>query len=125
MPLTHHAWLSQCSLLVTTAVLRFTRAHSCVQRIHPSAPTRTRVTDLDWSESRRNTRVTLRRPCRLGEGITTSLLGKPVLDEGIPFHTGVLGHLGTTASAELMSACDTLLLVGTNGPWTEFYPAPG
>lgn len=62
---------------------------------------------------------------RLGAGITTSLLGKPVLDEGLPFHTGVMGHLGTTASAELMRGCDTLLLVGTNDPWTEFYPAPG
>jgi pyruvate dehydrogenase (quinone) len=24
-----------------------------------------------------------------------------------------------------MKGCDTLLLVGTNDPWTEFYPAPG
>jgi pyruvate dehydrogenase (quinone) len=62
---------------------------------------------------------------RLGAGITASLLGKPVLDEGLPFHTGVMGHLGTTASAELMRGCDTLLLIGTNDPWTEFYPAPG
>ncbi|MFI7600189.1 thiamine pyrophosphate-requiring protein [Actinoplanes sp. NPDC049681] len=62
---------------------------------------------------------------RLGAGITTSLLGKPVLDEALPYHTGVMGHLGTTASAELMRGCDTLLLIGTNDPWTEFYPAPG
>ncbi|MEU8820122.1 thiamine pyrophosphate-requiring protein [Actinoplanes sp. NPDC048796] len=62
---------------------------------------------------------------RLGAGVTASLLGKPVLDEGLPFHTGVMGHLGTTASTELMRACDTLLLIGTNDPWTEFYPAPG
>ncbi|MFC7533517.1 thiamine pyrophosphate-requiring protein [Actinoplanes sp. GCM10030250] len=62
---------------------------------------------------------------RLGAGITASLLGKPVLDENLPFHTGVMGHLGTTASAELMRECDTLLLLGTNDPWTEFYPAPG
>jgi pyruvate dehydrogenase (quinone) len=62
---------------------------------------------------------------RLGAGITASLLGKPVLDEALPFHTGVMGHLGTTASAELMRECDTLLLVGTNDPWTEFYPKPG
>ncbi|MVA77088.1 thiamine pyrophosphate-requiring protein [Auraticoccus sp. F435] len=62
---------------------------------------------------------------RLGAGITTSLLGKPVLDEALPFHTGVMGHLGTTASAELMRGCDTLLLIGTNDPWTEFYPRPG
>jgi pyruvate dehydrogenase (quinone) len=62
---------------------------------------------------------------RLGAGVTASLLGKPVLDETLPFHTGVMGHLGTTASAELMRGCDTLLLVGTNDPWTEFYPKPG
>ena len=62
---------------------------------------------------------------RLGAGITASLLGKPVLDETLPFHTGVMGHLGTTASAQLMQECDTLLLIGTNDPWTEFYPKPG
>ncbi|MEU4361475.1 thiamine pyrophosphate-requiring protein [Promicromonospora sp. NPDC023987] len=62
---------------------------------------------------------------RLGAGITTSLLGKPLLDESLPYHCGVMGHLGTTASADLMAGCDTLLIVGSNDPWTEFYPAPG
>ena len=62
---------------------------------------------------------------RLGAGVTTSLLGKPVLDEGLPFHCGVMGHLGTLASADLMTSCDTLLVVGSNDPWTEFYPPPG
>jgi pyruvate dehydrogenase (quinone) len=62
---------------------------------------------------------------RLGAGITASLLGKAVVDEALPLHTGVMGHLGTTASAQLMAHCDTLLMVGTNDPWTEFYPAPG
>ena len=61
----------------------------------------------------------------LGAGITASLLGKPGPDETLPFHTGVMGHLGSTASRELMRECDTLLLIGTNDPWTEFYPAPG
>lgn len=62
---------------------------------------------------------------RLGAGVTTSLLGKPLLDESLPYHCGVMGHLGTTASAELMAGCDTLLVVGSNDPWTEFYPEPG
>ena len=61
----------------------------------------------------------------LGAGVTASLLGKPVLDEALPWHTGVMGHLGTTASANLMENCDTLLIVGSNDPWTEFYPPPG
>ena len=62
---------------------------------------------------------------RLGAGITTSLLGKPVLDEREPLHCGVMGHLGTTSSADLMAGCDTLLIVGSSDPWTEFYPEPG
>ena len=62
---------------------------------------------------------------RLGAGVAVSLLGKPVLDESLPYHCGVMGHLGTTAAADLMARCDTLLIVGSNDPWTEFYPAPG
>ncbi|MFI5835692.1 thiamine pyrophosphate-binding protein [Micromonospora sp. NPDC051300] len=62
---------------------------------------------------------------RLGAGVATSLLGKPVLDERLPFHTGVLGEVGTTAAAQLMGGCDTLLMVGTNDPWTDWFPLPG
>jgi pyruvate dehydrogenase (quinone) len=62
---------------------------------------------------------------RLGAGVTTSLLAKSVLDEDLPVHCGVMGHLGTTASADLMARCDTLLIVGSSDPWTEFYPPPG
>jgi pyruvate dehydrogenase (quinone) len=62
---------------------------------------------------------------RLGAGVTTSLLGKPWVDERRPTSAGVMGHLGTSASAFLMSSCDTLLIVGSNDPWTEFYPPPG
>ncbi|MEW2445250.1 thiamine pyrophosphate-binding protein [Micromonospora marina] len=62
---------------------------------------------------------------RLGAGVATSLLGKPVLDERLPFHTGVLGEVGTTAAAQLMGGCDTLLMIGTNDPWTDWFPMPG
>ncbi|WP_166139382.1 thiamine pyrophosphate-requiring protein [Nocardioides ochotonae] len=62
---------------------------------------------------------------RLGAGVSTSLLGKPHWDESLPYSCGVMGHLGTTASGWLYDQCDTLLIVGSNDPWTEFYPAPG
>jgi pyruvate dehydrogenase (quinone) len=62
---------------------------------------------------------------RLGAGVTTSLLGKPWWDEARPESCGVMGHLGTTASGWLMDQCDTLLVVGSNDPWSEYYPAPG
>jgi thiamine pyrophosphate-dependent acetolactate synthase large subunit-like protein len=61
---------------------------------------------------------------RLWAGVTTSLLGKPWVDERLPTSAGVMGHLGTSASAFLMSSCDTLPIVGSNDPWTEFSP-PG
>jgi pyruvate dehydrogenase (quinone) len=62
---------------------------------------------------------------RLGAGIAAALLGKPVLDNSLPHHTGVMGHLGSTASDRLMSGCDGLLIVGSNEPYTEFLPQPG
>ncbi|SCF14151.1 pyruvate dehydrogenase (quinone) [Micromonospora coriariae] len=62
---------------------------------------------------------------RLGAGVATSLLGKPVLDERLPYHAGVLGEVGTSSAAELMGGCDTLLMVGTNDPWTDYFPMPG
>ncbi|MGM0930798.1 MAG: thiamine pyrophosphate-requiring protein [Actinomycetota bacterium] len=62
---------------------------------------------------------------KLGAGITTSLLGKPYVDESLPFAAGTMGHLGTGASGQVLGNCDTLLIVGSNDPWTEFYPPPG
>ncbi|MDV8001072.1 thiamine pyrophosphate-requiring protein [Rhodococcus sp. IEGM 1408] len=62
---------------------------------------------------------------RLDAGVTMSLLGKPYVDESRPLVGGTMGHLGTTASARILQNCDTLLIVGSNDPWTEFYPVPG
>jgi pyruvate dehydrogenase (quinone) len=62
---------------------------------------------------------------RLGAGITTSLLGKPYVDESLPNVAGTMGHLGTSASGQVLGGCDTLLIIGSNDPWTEFYPPPG
>ena len=62
---------------------------------------------------------------RLGAGAAKALLGKPVLDDRLPWVTGSIGLLGTTASWELMRSCDTLLILGSNMPYSEYYPAPG
>jgi pyruvate dehydrogenase (quinone) len=62
---------------------------------------------------------------RLGAGLSTALLGKGVIDERSPWNTGAIGLLGTTASWHLMRECDTLLIVGSTMPYTEYYPAPG
>ncbi|RWZ51521.1 thiamine pyrophosphate-requiring protein [Labedella phragmitis] len=62
---------------------------------------------------------------RLGAGVTTSLLGKPFVDEHHELVAGTMGHLGTVASGHVLTECDTLVIVGSHDPWTEFYPAPG
>ncbi len=62
---------------------------------------------------------------KLGAAVVTSLLGKPYVDEALPYAAGTMGHLGTSASGWVMTNCDTLLIIGSNDPWTEFYPPPG
>ncbi|WP_426757438.1 thiamine pyrophosphate-requiring protein [Myxococcus sp. Y35] len=61
----------------------------------------------------------------LGAGVAKALLGKAVLPDDLPYVTGSIGLLGTKASWDLMSECDTLLMVGTSFPYSEFLPKEG
>jgi pyruvate dehydrogenase (quinone) len=61
----------------------------------------------------------------LQAGVAKALLGKATVPDDLPFVTGAIGHLGTTASETLMQNCDTLLMIGTNEPFTEFLPPVG
>jgi pyruvate dehydrogenase (quinone) len=58
----------------------------------------------------------------LGAGIAKPLLGKDVVPDDLPFVTGSIGLLGTRPSYEMMQDCDTLLIVGSNFPYTQFLP---
>lgn len=62
---------------------------------------------------------------KLGAGVAKALLGKSVLPDDLPFVTGSIGLLGTRPSSDLMNACDTLLIVGSGFPWSEFLPKNG
>ena len=62
---------------------------------------------------------------RLGAGVAKALLGKCVIPDDVPYCTGSIGLLGTKASWELMQGCDTLLMIGSGFPYTEFLPKPG
>ena len=61
----------------------------------------------------------------LGCGVAKALLGKAALPDALPFVTGTIGLLGTKPSWELMSGCDTLLMVGSSFPYPEFLPEEG
>jgi pyruvate dehydrogenase (quinone) len=62
---------------------------------------------------------------QLGAGIAKALLGKFAVPDDLPFVTGSIGLLGTVPSWELMSGCDTLLMVGSSFPYSEFLPEEG
>ncbi|MGZ5050111.1 MAG: thiamine pyrophosphate-requiring protein [Methylobacter sp.] len=61
----------------------------------------------------------------LGAGIAKALLGKAAVADDIPFVTGSIGLLGTKPSYNMMTDCDTLLMVGSSFPYSEFLPEEG
>jgi len=61
----------------------------------------------------------------LGAGVAKALLGKDVLADDLPYVTGSIGLLGTRPSYEMMRDCDTLLIVGSNFPYSQFLPKYG
>ncbi|MCX4744919.1 thiamine pyrophosphate-requiring protein [Kitasatospora sp. NBC_01287] len=61
----------------------------------------------------------------LGAGVAKALLGKDVLPDTLPYVTGSIGLLGTRPSYELMRDCDTLLVIGSSFPYSNFLPEFG
>ena len=62
---------------------------------------------------------------RLGAGIAKALLGKMAVPDDLPNVTGAIGLLGTAPSWKMMEECDTLLMVGSSFPYSEYLPRPG
>jgi pyruvate dehydrogenase (quinone) len=61
----------------------------------------------------------------LGAGIAKALNGRAVVPDDVPYVTGCIGLLGTKPSDDMMQGCDTLLMVGTSFPYSEWLPEPG
>ncbi|HEY1583306.1 MAG TPA: thiamine pyrophosphate-requiring protein [Chthoniobacterales bacterium] len=61
----------------------------------------------------------------LGAGVAKALLGKAVIPDDLPYCTGPIGLLGTKPSWDMMTECDTLLMVGSSFPYSEFLPKEG
>jgi pyruvate dehydrogenase (quinone) len=58
----------------------------------------------------------------LGAGIAKALNGRAVVPDDV---TGSIGLLGTRPSDDMMQGCDTLLMVGTSFPYSEWLPEVG
>ena len=61
----------------------------------------------------------------LGAGVAKALNGRDVLPDDLPWVTGSIGLLGTKPSDVMMQGCDTLLMVGSGFPYSEWLPEPG
>ncbi|HEY7176486.1 MAG TPA: thiamine pyrophosphate-dependent enzyme, partial [Micromonosporaceae bacterium] len=61
----------------------------------------------------------------LGAPVIKTLSGKMVLSDESPFVTGGIGLLGTAPNVDLVDDIDTLVMLGTNFPYTKHLPAPG
>jgi pyruvate dehydrogenase (quinone) len=84
-----------------------------------------RVAILIGQGARRAAPEVLQLADLLGAGVAKALLGKDVLSDELPFVTGAIGLLGTRPSWELMTGCDTLLMVGSSFPYSQFLPEWG
>ena len=61
----------------------------------------------------------------LGAGIAKALLGKAAVPDDLPYVTGSIGLLGTRPSYDMMMNCDTLFMVGSGFPYSEWLPPEG
>jgi pyruvate dehydrogenase (quinone) len=62
---------------------------------------------------------------KLQTGFAKALLAKAVLPDDLAFSTGQIGLLGTKPSWQMMRDCDTLLMIGSTFPYSEFLPKEG
>jgi pyruvate dehydrogenase (quinone) len=62
---------------------------------------------------------------KLQAGVAKALLGKAALPDDLPWVTGSIGLLGTKPSWNLMTGCDTFLMIGSGFPYSEFLPEEG
>lgn len=61
----------------------------------------------------------------LGAGVAKTSLGRAALPDELPYVTGPIGLLGSTASEAMMSDADTLFMIGTSFPYAEWLPEEG
>ena len=61
----------------------------------------------------------------LGCGVARALNGRDVVPDDVPWVTGSIGLLGTKPSDDMMENCDTLVMIGSSFPYSEWLPEPG
>lgn len=61
---------------------------------------------------------------KLQAPVVKALLGKAVLPDNSEFNLGGLGMLGTEPASKAMDEADTILMIGTSFPYSDYLPNP-
>ena len=61
----------------------------------------------------------------LGAGVAKALNGRAAVPDDLPFVTGPIGLLGSKPTYDMIEGCDTLLMVGSSFPYSEWLPEVG
>jgi pyruvate dehydrogenase (quinone) len=104
---------------------RITPTHADLQRAAEILNAGERVAILVGQGARDASDEVVQIADKLGAGVAKALLGRAIVDDTLPFVTGSIGLLGTKPSWTLMDNCDTLLMIGSSFPYSEFLPEPG
>ena len=59
----------------------------------------------------------------LGAPVVHALRGKQYIEHDNPFDVGMTGFIGFSSGYHAMMSCDTLLMLGTDFPYRNFYPS--
>ncbi|SAL26861.1 pyruvate dehydrogenase [Caballeronia udeis] len=60
---------------------------------------------------------------KLGAPVVHALRGKQYIEHDNPFDVGMTGFIGFSSGYHAMMSCDTLLMLGTDFPYRNFYPS--
>ena len=116
-------WVTRSSAVAPSTAI--TPPHSEVAKAADIINAGSKVTFLVGHGANGATNEVLEAARRAGAGIITALRGKQVVPSEIPYHSQQLGLLGSLPSLVQMRDCDTLVLLGTNYPYSQFLPESG
>ena len=85
----------------------------------------TKVTILAGAGCRDHPRRLIAMADRLAAPVVHAMRGKEFIEHDNPFDVGMTGLLGFSSGYLAMKTCDTLLMLGTDFPYPQFYPGEG
>ncbi|MEO6942333.1 MAG: thiamine pyrophosphate-requiring protein [Terrimesophilobacter sp.] len=116
-------WVSRSSAVAPS--IRISPPAADIQKAADIINAGEKVTFLVGHGSNGATAEVLKAAELAGAGIITTLRAKQVIPSDVRYHSQQVGLLGSLPSVHQMSGCDTLVMLGTNYPYSQFLPKSG